>query len=508
MDTAKTIKSALISVFDKEGLEPIVKKLHQHNVTIYSTGGTEEFIKSFGIPVVAVEDVTSYPSILGGRVKTLHPKIFGGILNRQDHEGDVAQMEEYQIPQIDLVIVDLYPFEKTVASGAGEADIIEKIDIGGISLIRAAAKNFKDTVIVASVNEYATFLDMITNGNGATTLEQRKLLATKAFHVSSHYDGAIFNYFNTDETVYKASIADGQILRYGENPHQKGFFFGEFDKMFTKIHGKELSYNNLLDVDAGVNLMKEFKNDDPTFAILKHNNACGLATRKTMKEAYLDALAGDPTSAFGGVLIANGNIDLATANEINQLFCEVVIAPSYDADAIAVLEEKKNRIILIQNEVELPTKQVRTCLNGLLIQDKDNITDNKEHLKVVTVTAPTAQETEDLLFASKICKHTKSNTIVFAKNGQLLASGTGQTSRVDALRHAVEKANSFGFDLNGAVMASDAFFPFPDCVELAKNAGITAVIQPGGSIKDELSINYCNQNKVSMVFTGIRHFKH
>jgi phosphoribosylaminoimidazolecarboxamide formyltransferase / IMP cyclohydrolase len=508
MNTAKTIKSALISVFDKDGLEPIVKKLHQHNVTIYSTGGTEEFIKSFGIPVVAVEDVTSYPSILGGRVKTLHPKIFGGILNRQDHEGDVAQMEEYQIPQIDLVIVDLYPFEKTVASGASEADIIEKIDIGGISLIRAAAKNFKDTVIVASVKEYALFLDMITNGNGATTLEERKLLATKAFHVSSHYDGAIFNYFNTDETVYKASIADGQILRYGENPHQKGFFFGEFDKMFTKVHGKELSYNNLLDVDAGVNLMSEFKNDNPTFAILKHNNACGLATRNTMKEAYLDALAGDPTSAFGGVLIANGNIDLATANEINQLFCEVVIAPSYDADAIAVLEEKKNRIILIQNEVELPTKQVRTCLNGLLIQDKDNITDNKDHIKVVTNTAPTTQEIEDLLFASKICKHTKSNTIVFAKNGQLCASGTGQTSRVDALRHAIEKANAFNFDLNGAVMASDAFFPFPDCVELAKNAGITAVIQPGGSIKDELSINYCNENKVSMVFTGIRHFKH
>ena len=508
MNTAKTIQSALISVFDKEGLEPIVKKLHEHNVTIYSTGGTEEFIKSFGIPVVAVEDVTSYPSILGGRVKTLHPKIFGGILNRQDHEGDVAQMEEYQIPQIDLVIVDLYPFEKTVASGASEADIIEKIDIGGISLIRAAAKNFKDTVIVASVNEYALFLDMITNGNGATTLAERKLLATKAFHVSSHYDGAIFNYFNTDETVYKASIADGQVLRYGENPHQKGFFFGEFDKMFNKVHGKELSYNNLLDVDAAVNLMNEFKNDNPTFAILKHNNACGLATRNTMKEAYMDALAGDPTSAFGGVLIANGNIDLATANEINQLFCEVVIAPSYDADALAVLEEKKNRIILIQNEVELPTKQVRTCLNGLLIQDKDNITDNKALLKTVTVTAPSEQEVNDLLFASKICKHTKSNTIVFAKNGQLLASGTGQTSRVDALRHAVEKANSFGFDLNGAVMASDAFFPFPDCVELAKNAGITAVIQPGGSIKDELSINYCNENKVSMVFTGIRHFKH
>lgn len=508
MNTTKTIQSALISVFDKDGLEPIVRKLHDHNVTIYSTGGTEDFIKNLGIPVVPVEDVTSYPSILGGRVKTLHPKIFGGILNRQDHEGDVQQMKEYEIPQIDLVIVDLYPFEKTVASGASEADIIEKIDIGGISLIRAAAKNFKDTVIVASVNEYALFLDMITNGNGATTLEERRLLATKAFHVSSHYDGAIFNYFNTDETIYKASVADGQILRYGENPHQKGYFFGDFDAMFTKVHGKELSYNNLLDVDAAVNLMNEFKNDDPTFAILKHNNACGLATRKTMKEAYLDALAGDPTSAFGGVLIANGKIDEGAAEEINKLFCEVVIAPSYDEKAIAILEEKKNRIILIQNNVELPTKQVRTCLNGMLIQDKDNITDNKELLKTVTITAPTEQEIEDLLFASKICKHTKSNTIVFAKNKQLCASGTGQTSRVDALRQAVEKANSFHFDLNGAVMASDAFFPFPDCVELAKNAGITAVIQPGGSIKDELSINYCNENKVAMVFTGVRHFKH
>ncbi|WP_300491331.1 bifunctional phosphoribosylaminoimidazolecarboxamide formyltransferase/IMP cyclohydrolase [Flavobacterium sp.] len=508
MNTTKTIQSALISVFDKDGLEPIVRKLHAHNVTIYSTGGTEDFIKNLGIPVVPVEDVTSYPSILGGRVKTLHPKIFGGILNRQDHEGDVQQMQEYEIPQIDLVIVDLYPFEKTVASGASEADIIEKIDIGGISLIRAAAKNFKDTVIVASVNEYALFLEMITNGNGATTLEERRLLATKAFHVSSHYDGAIFNYFNTDETVYKASVDNGQVLRYGENPHQKGYFFGDFDAMFTKVHGKELSYNNLLDVDAAVNLMNEFKNDDPTFAILKHNNACGLATRKTMKEAYLDALAGDPTSAFGGVLIANGKIDEAAAEEINKLFCEVVIAPAYDEKAIAILEEKKNRIILIQNDVELPTKQVRTCLNGMLIQDKDNITDNKELLKTVTITAPTTKEIEDLLFASKICKHTKSNTIVFAKNKQLCASGTGQTSRVDALRQAVEKANSFHFDLNGAVMASDAFFPFPDCVELAKNAGITAVIQPGGSIKDELSINYCNENKVAMVFTGVRHFKH
>lgn len=508
MNTTKTIQSALISVFSKDGLAPIVRKLHEQNVTLYSTGGTEDFIKNLGIPVVAVEDVTSYPSILGGRVKTLHPKIFGGILNRQDHEGDVQQMEEFNIPQIDLVIVDLYPFEKTVASGASEADIIEKIDIGGISLIRAAAKNFKDTVIVASVDQYSTLLDLITNQNGATTLENRKMFATKAFHVSSHYDTAIFNYFNTDDTFYKESIADGQILRYGENPHQKGFFFGDFDAMFNKVHGKELSYNNLLDVDAAVNLINEFKNDGPTFAILKHNNACGLASRKNIHDAYVAALACDQTSAFGGVLISNTRIDLATANEINKLFCEVVIAPSYDDDAMAVLQEKKNRIILIQNEVELPAKQVRTCLNGLLIQDRNKITDNKNDLKTVTTKAPTEQEVEDLLFASKICKNTKSNTIVFAKNDTLISSGTGQTSRVDALTQAIDKAKAFGFDLNGASMASDAFFPFPDCVELAKKAGITAVIQPGGSIKDELSINYCNENNLAMVFTGTRHFKH
>ena len=417
-------------------------------------------------------------------------------------------MKEFDIPQIDLVIVDLYPFEKTVASGASEQDIIEKIDIGGISLIRAGAKNFKDTVIVASVNEYSLLLDLITKQNGATTLENRRLFATKAFHVSSHYDGAIFNYFNTDETIYKESIADGQVLRYGENPHQKGFFFGDFDAMFKKVHGKELSYNNLLDVDAAVNLINEFKTDGPTFAILKHNNACGLASRKTISEAYLAALACDPTSAFGGVLIANTKIDLATAQEINKLFCEVVIAPSYDDEAIAVLQEKKNRIILVQNQVELPSRQVRTCLNGLLIQDINNITDTKEHLKTVTITEPTASEIEDLIFASKICKNTKSNTIVFAKNGTLISSGTGQTSRVDALMQAVDKAKAFGFDLTGASMASDAFFPFPDCVELAKKAGITAVIQPGGSIKDELSINYCNENNLAMVFTGTRHFKH
>jgi phosphoribosylaminoimidazolecarboxamide formyltransferase/IMP cyclohydrolase len=508
MNTTKKIASALISVFDKTGLEPIVQSLHQNNVTIYSTGGTETFIKNLGIPVVAVEDITAFPEILGGRVKTLHPKIFGGILNRQDHAGDVQQMQEFNIPQIDVVIVDLYPFEKTVASGADESDIIEKIDIGGISLIRAAAKNFKDTVIVPSVEEYALFLDFYTENNGATTLENRRLLATKAFHVSSHYDAAIFNYFNTDETYLKTSVANGQILRYGENPHQKGLFFGDFDQMFTKVHGKELSYNNLLDVDAAVNLMNEFKGDDPTFAILKHNNACGLASRSTMKEAYLDALAADPTSAFGGVLIANDTIDLATAEEINKLFCEVVIAPAYAQEAIDLLEEKKNRIILILNDVALPQKNVRTCLNGVLVQDKDNVTDSKTHLKTVTTLAPSTAEIDDLLFASKICKHTKSNTIVFAKNKQLCASGTGQTSRVDALKQAIEKAASFEFDLTGAVMASDAFFPFPDCVEIANKAGITAVIQPGGSIKDELSIQYCNDNNMAMVFTGIRHFKH
>ena len=358
------------------------------------------------------------------------------------------------------------------------------------------------------MNEYSLFLDMITKQNGTTTLEDRKLLATKAFHVSSHYDGAIFGYFNTDETIFKTSIADGQILRYGENPHQKGFFFGDFDAMFKKLHGKELSYNNLLDVDAAVNLINEFKTDGPTFAILKHNNACGLASRKTISEAYLAALACDPTSAFGGVLISNTKIDVATATEINKLFCEVVIAPEYDAEAATILQEKKNRIILVQNNVELPQKQVRTCLNGLLIQERNNITDNKKDLTTVTTTSPTEQEIEDLIFASKICKNTKSNTIVFAKNGTLISSGTGQTSRVDALQQAVEKAKHFGFDLTGASMASDAFFPFPDCVALAKEAGITAVIQPGGSIKDQLSIDYCNENNLAMVFTGTRHFKH
>ena len=510
MNTTKKIQSALISVFDKTGLAPIVQELHKNKVTIYSTGGTQDFIEKMGIPVVAVDSITSFPEILGGRVKTLHPKIFGGILNRQNNASDVAQMQEYAIPQIDLVIVDLYPFEKTVASGASEEDIIEKIDIGGISLIRAAAKNFNDTVIVPSVNQYPLILDFIITGNGCTTLEQRRTLATKAFNVSSHYDSAIFNYFNKnhDEPILKISEQQAQILRYGENPHQRGFFFGEFDKMFTKLHGKELSYNNLLDVDAAVNLILEFKNDSPTFAILKHNNACGLATRNTMKEAYLAALAGDPTSAFGGVLIANKTIDEATALEINSLFCEVVIASSFDTNALLILQEKKNRIILTLNDIELPATNVRSCLNGVLVQDRNNVTDAKENLKTVTTKIPTNQEINDLLFASKICKNTKSNTIVLAKNGQLIASGTGQTSRVDALKQAIEKAKNFNFDLTGAVMASDAFFPFPDCVEIAHLAGITAVIQPGGSIKDELSIAYCNENNVAMVFTGTRHFKH
>ncbi|MBD0777206.1 bifunctional phosphoribosylaminoimidazolecarboxamide formyltransferase/IMP cyclohydrolase [Maribacter sp. ANRC-HE7] len=508
--STKKATSALISVFHKDGLEPIVKKFDELGITIYSTGGTEKFIKDLGIDVVPVEEVTSYPSILGGRVKTLHPKVFGGILNRQDNEGDLAQLEEFEIPQLDIVIVDLYPFEKTVASGASEQDIIEKIDIGGISLIRAAAKNFKDVLCVSSMEDYAEVLELITKGNGSTTLEDRRRFATKSFNVSSHYDSAIFNYFNTDHEIaaLKVSETQGKVLRYGENPHQKGFFFGDFDAMFEKLHGKELSYNNLLDVDAAVNLMNEFKNDGPTFAILKHNNACGLAMRDTLHQAYVDALAGDPVSAFGGVLISNKEIDKATAEEIHKLFCEVVIAPSYADDALEILKGKKNRIILIQNEVEMPDMLIRTCLNGMLLQEKDHKTDTVADLSKVTNNAPTDREIEDLIFASKLCKHTKSNTIVLAKNKQLCASGTGQTSRVDALNQAIHKAKSFNFDLDGAVMASDAFFPFPDCVEIAHKSGITSVIQPGGSIKDQLSIDYCNENNIAMVMTGTRHFKH
>jgi len=510
MNDLKTVKSALISVFSKEGLEPIVRKLNALGVTIYSTGGTEKFISELGIRVIPIEEVTSYPSILGGRVKTLHPKVFGGILNRQNHQGDIAEMQQYKIPQIDIVIVDLYPFEKTVASGAKEEDVIEKIDIGGISLIRAAAKNFADTICVSSVEDYKEFLTLLNEKEGQTSLADRKRFAGKAFNISSHYDTAIFNYFITEEKIpsYKASILKGKELRYGENPHQKGYFFGDFDAMFDILHGKELSYNNLLDVDAAINLMAEFKNEAPTFAILKHNNACGIAQRKTLLEAYNAALAGDPVSAFGGVLISNKEIDAATAQEVNKLFCEVVIAPSYATDAEKTLKEKKNRILLIQKEVTLPKTQVRSCLNGVLLQDKNQKTDTASDLVLVTNNKPSNIELDDLLFASKICKNTKSNTIVLVKNKQLCASGTGQTSRVDALRQAIEKSTSFHFDLKGAVMASDAFFPFPDCVEIAGNAGITAVIQPGGSIKDQLSIDYCNANNIAMVFTGTRHFKH
>ncbi len=510
MGTVKKATSALISVFHKDGLEPIVKKFQELGITMYSTGGTESFIRSLGLDVVPVEEVTSYPTNLGGRVKTLHPKVFGGILNRQDNDGDVAQLEEFDIPQLDIVIVDLYPFEKTVASGATEQEIIEKIDIGGISLIRAAAKNFKDVLCVSSMEDYKEFLNMITIGEGSTSMEQRRVYAAKAFNVSSHYDTAIFNYFNKNHELAALKISEtkGKVLRYGENPHQRGFFFGDFDAMFTKLHGKELSYNNLLDVDAAVNLMSEFQGDDPTFAILKHNNACGLATRDTLHKAYVDALAGDPVSAFGGILISNQEIDAKTATEIHKLFCEVVIAHSYSKEALEILQGKKNRIILIQKEVALPETIVRSCLNGVLVQDKDHVTDSLDKLNYVTAKKPSERELQDLIFASKLCKHTKSNTIVLAKNRQLCASGTGQTSRVDALNQAIHKAQTFKFDLDGAEMASDAFFPFPDCVEIAHTNGITSVIQPGGSIKDQLSVDYCNENEIAMVMTGTRHFKH
>ncbi|MFO0494632.1 MAG: bifunctional phosphoribosylaminoimidazolecarboxamide formyltransferase/IMP cyclohydrolase [Flavobacteriia bacterium] len=509
MSSNKKIKAALISVFDKTGLAPIVKELHKNQVIIYSTGGTQNFIEEMNVPVERVEDLTSYPSILGGRVKTLHPKVFGGILNRRDLSEDQAQIAEFEIPEIDLVIVDLYPFEATVASGADHKAIIEKIDIGGISLIRAAAKNYNDVVILPSQGQYAPFLELIQAQNGETTLEQRESFARDAFNVSSHYDTQIFKYFDKGESdLFKESIQNSQVLRYGENPHQKGIFHGNLDDIFDKLHGKELSYNNLLDVDAAVALMAEFKNDDPTFAILKHNNACGIATRKTIGEAYEAALAGDPVSAFGGILISNRSIDEVTASSVNELFCEVIIAPGYEPKALELLMSKKNRIILVQKELALPTRQFRTILNGVLEQDKDLLAETKENLEPRTTKTPTSEEIEDLLFANKLVKHTKSNTIVLAKGRQLLASGTGQTSRVDALSQAIHKAKSFNFDLNGAVMASDAFFPFPDCVEIADKAGITAVIQPGGSIKDELSIDYCNSHGLAMVFTGNRHFKH
>ena len=508
MSQSVKIKNALISVYYKDGLAPLVQYLAQQGVTLYSTGGTEQFIKDLNLPVVAVEDLTGYPSILGGRVKTLHPKVFGGILNRRSLSGDQEQIAQYEIPEIDLVIVDLYPFEETVKAGGTDTEIIEKIDIGGISLIRAAAKNFNDVVIIASKDDYGTLLNELQAQEGATTLAQRKSYAKKAFHTSSHYDTAIFNYFNTEEplNVFKQSIKEAQTLRYGENPHQQGTFYGNLDEMFTKLNGKELSYNNLVDVDAAVALMDEFT--EPTFAILKHTNACGIASRATVLQAWKDALACDPVSAFGGVLITNQEVDLATAQEINNLFFEVLIAPSYQPEAVELFKAKKNRVILQRNEVELSKKQFKTLLNGVIEQDKDLSLEAAEQMKTVTEKAPSEASIKDLIFANKIVKHTKSNTIVFVKDNVLLASGVGQTSRVDALKQAVVKAEAFGFSLKDAVMASDAFFPFPDCVELAADAGIIAVLQPGGSIKDQDSIDMCNAKGIAMVTTGVRHFKH
>ena len=508
MNQNKQIKTALISVYHKDGLDKILKLLNDNGVRFLSTGGTQAFIKEQGYECDAVEDLTGYPSILGGRVKTLHPKVFGGILNRRDNEGDVEQIAKYEIPEIDLVIVDLYPFEATVASGASEADIIEKIDIGGISLIRAAAKNFKDVVIVASKAQYEPLYQRLqANGNASTTLDDRRWFAKEAFAVSSAYDSHIFNYFDGDEhSALRFAVDGAKAMRYGENPHQKGFFFGNFDEMFTQLHGKEISYNNLLDIDAAVNLISDF--EETTFAILKHNNACGIASRESVLDAWKAALEGDPVSAFGGVLITNREIDAATAEEMNKIFFEVCIAPSYTDEAISILEQKKNRIILIIKPFKRPALQCRTTLNGALVQDRDTHTETPEELKQVTVKSVDKAQIEDLLFANKIVKHSKSNAIVLAKNKQLCASGIGQTSRVDALKQAVEKAHSFNFDLNGAVMASDAFFPFADCVEIAHKAGITAVIQPGGSIRDNESVEYCDKNGVAMVTTGVRHFKH
>jgi phosphoribosylaminoimidazolecarboxamide formyltransferase/IMP cyclohydrolase len=504
----KKICSALVSVYHKDNLEEIIRQLHSLGVSLVSTGGTQEFIKKLGIPVQAVEDLTGYPSILGGRVKTLHPKVFGGILARTEMASDKTELEKFHIQPVDLVIVDLYPFESTVASGAVHDEIIEKIDIGGISLIRAAAKNYSDVVIIPSKEQYSDLLDILQNHKGVTTLEQRMQLALESFAVTSHYDTAIFKYFNKDgqKTTFRHSAGEAKVLRYGENPHQKGVFYGDFNALFDQLQGKEISYNNLLDIEAAVYLVDDFT--EPTFAILKHNNACGIASRKPLHEAWRAALAGDPVSAFGGILITNVQVDETTALEADKLFFEVIIAPSYDQKALEVLQKKKNRIILVRKNLALPKTQFRSLLNGIVEQDRDLSIESKADMKSVTNRVPTDTELDDLIFANKVVKHTKSNTIVLARNKQLIASGVGQTSRVDALRQAIAKAAAFGFDTQGAVMASDAFFPFPDCVEIANEAGIKAVIQPGGSVKDQDSIDFCNKSNIAMVFTGIRHFKH
>ena len=509
MSDFKNIKTALISVYHKDGLDEILELLNKDGVKFLSTGGTKSFIESLGYECDAVEDLTGYPSILGGRVKTLHPKVFGGILNRRENAGDREQIKQYEIPEIDLVIVDLYPFVDTVASGASHEDIIEKIDIGGISLIRAAAKNYNDVIIVASKGQYAPLAALLKANGSKSTLAERCWFAKEAFAVSSAYDSSIFNYF--DETTggpsaLRVAIDGAKTMRYGENPHQKGYFFGDFEKLFTQLHGKEISYNNLLDIDAAVTLIQEFT--DPTFAVLKHNNACGLASRDTIAQAWKDALAGDPVSAFGGVLVTNGEVDAEAAKDINKIFFEVIIAPSYTDGALEILKQKKNRIILVQKAPVVEKMQFRSCLNGALGQERDLKIETPADLKQGSDKAATEAQVADMLFANKIVKNSKSNAIVLAKNRQLLASGVGQTSRVDALKQAIAKAQSFGFDLKGSVMASDAFFPFADCVQIANEAGVEAVIQPGGSIRDQETTDYCNAHGMAMVITGIRHFKH
>ena len=505
----RKITRALISVYYKDGLEPIVHQLAKNNVEFVSTGGTQDFIEKLGYKVTPVEQLTGYPSIFGGRVKTLHPAVFGGILYRREDAGDVKQATEFKISPLDLVIVDLYPFEETVAKGGSEDDIIEKIDIGGISLIRGAAKNFNDVLIVSSRNQYADVLELLKSKNSSTELPDRKRFAALAFDVTSHYDSAIFSYFNGEQNIasFKSSYQNGKTLRYGENPHQKGIYFGDLEGLFDQLNGKELSYNNLVDVDAAVNLVKEFEGET-AFVIIKHTNACGVATGSSVKEAYAKAFQADTISAFGGVLASSKKIDLAAAEEMNKLFFEILIAPDYEPAALELLKSKKNRIILKQKQALTATKQFKSLLNGVIEQDLDLHTDSKADLKTVTKKTPSAEEVNALLFASKVCKHTKSNTIILAVDGQMLSSGVGQTSRVDALKQAIEKAKSFGFDLKNAVMASDAFFPFPDCVEIAHQQGIAAVIQPGGSIKDQDSIDFCDKHYMAMVFTGFRHFKH
>ena len=504
----KPIKNALISVFHKDGLTAILSTLKKFNINIITTGGTYKFIKEAGYDAQTVESLTDYPSIFGGRVKTLHPIIFGGILYRRDLDSDQKQAVDFNIPPIDLVIVDLYPFEKTLEQTDIEADIIEKIDIGGISLIRAAAKNFKDVLVVPSADYYPELVDILEKNKANTSLEDRKRFAMQAFNVSSHYDSAIFSYFNTDfkEDVFKSSIQESTVLRYGENPHQKGVFYGDINKVFEQLHGKAISYNNIIDLDGGIALIKEFT--EPTFAILKHTNACGLASDSKLLNAWKKALAGDPVSAFGGVLISNTAIDLETAQEINKLFFEIILAPDFEKSALEILKTKKNRIILQAKSFDFQTLQFKTSLNGVITQDKDLKTEDIDDWEVVTEKSPSEKEARDLVFANKLVKHTKSNAIVLAKDGQLIGSGTGQTSRIDALKHAIQKAKDFGLDLNGAVMASDAFFPFADSVESAEKEGIKAVIQPGGSIRDKDSVDFCNKTNMVMVFTGIRHFKH